>query len=39
VLDNVLIDLHLRSHQWPIAIVLGLPAVARRTQTWRSTQQ
>jgi branched-chain amino acid transport system ATP-binding protein len=29
VLDNVLIGLHLRSHQRPIAIVLGLPAVAR----------
>jgi branched-chain amino acid transport system ATP-binding protein len=29
VLDNVLIGLHLRSHQRPVAIVLGLPAVAR----------
>jgi branched-chain amino acid transport system ATP-binding protein len=29
VLDNVLIGLHLRSHERPLAIVLGLPAVAR----------
>jgi branched-chain amino acid transport system ATP-binding protein len=29
VLDNVLIGLHLRSHQRPLAIMLGLPAVAR----------
>jgi branched-chain amino acid transport system ATP-binding protein len=29
VLDNVLIGLHLRSHQRPLAIVLGLSAVAR----------
>jgi branched-chain amino acid transport system ATP-binding protein len=29
VLDNVLIGLHLRSHQRPMAIMLGLAAVAR----------
>ncbi|KAB2919135.1 MAG: ABC transporter ATP-binding protein [Hyphomicrobiaceae bacterium] len=29
VLDNVLIGLHLRSRQRPIAILLGLPSVAR----------
>jgi branched-chain amino acid transport system ATP-binding protein len=29
VLDNVLIGLHLRSHQRPLAIMLGLSAVAR----------
>ena len=29
VLDNILIGLHLRSRQHPIAIVLGLPFVAR----------
>jgi len=29
VLDNVLIGLHLRSRQRPLAIILGLPSVAR----------
>jgi len=29
VLDNVLIGLHLRSHQTPLAIMLGLPSVKR----------
>ena len=29
VLDNVLIGLHLRSRQKPLAIMLGLPSVAR----------
>ena len=29
VLDNVLIGLHLRSRQTPLAILLGLPSVAR----------
>ncbi|MFI4952306.1 MAG: ABC transporter ATP-binding protein [Burkholderiales bacterium] len=29
VLDNVLIGLHLRSHQKPLAIMLGLPSVKR----------
>ena len=29
VLDNVLIGLHLRSRQRPLAIMLGLPSVAR----------
>jgi branched-chain amino acid transport system ATP-binding protein len=32
VLDNVLIGLHLRSHQRPAAIMLGLSAVARDEQ-------
>jgi branched-chain amino acid transport system ATP-binding protein len=32
VLDNVLIGLHLRSHQRPVAIMLGLSAVARDEQ-------
>jgi branched-chain amino acid transport system ATP-binding protein len=36
VLDNVLIGLHLRSHQRPLAIVLGLPAVARDEQDRRA---
>jgi branched-chain amino acid transport system ATP-binding protein len=36
VLDNVMIGLHLRSHQRPIAIVLGLSAVARDEQERRA---
>jgi branched-chain amino acid transport system ATP-binding protein len=36
VLDNVLIGLHLRSHQRPLAIVLGLPGVARDEQERRA---
>jgi branched-chain amino acid transport system ATP-binding protein len=36
VLDNVLIGLHLRSHQRPIAIILGLPAVARDEREQRA---
>ena len=32
VLDNVLIGLHLRSRQRPLAILLGLPSVAREEQ-------
>ena len=36
VLDNVLIGLHLRSHQRPIAIMLGLPAVARDEREQRA---
>jgi branched-chain amino acid transport system ATP-binding protein len=36
VLDNVLIGMHLRSHQQPIAIMLGLPAVARDEHELRS---
>jgi branched-chain amino acid transport system ATP-binding protein len=35
-LDNVLIGLHLRSHQRPIAIVLGLPSVARDEREQRA---
>jgi branched-chain amino acid transport system ATP-binding protein len=36
VLDNVLIGLHLRSRQRPVAIMLGLPAVSRDEQELRS---
>jgi branched-chain amino acid transport system ATP-binding protein len=36
VLDNVLIGLHLRSHQRPLAIMLGLPAVARDEREQRA---
>lgn len=36
VLDNVMIGLHLRSRQRPIAIVLGLSAVARDEQERRA---
>jgi branched-chain amino acid transport system ATP-binding protein len=36
VLDNVMIGLHLRSHQRPIAIMLGLSAVARDEQERRA---
>jgi branched-chain amino acid transport system ATP-binding protein len=36
VLDNVMIDLHLRSRQRPIAIVLGLSVVARDEQERRA---
>jgi branched-chain amino acid transport system ATP-binding protein len=36
VLDNVLIGLHLRSHQRPVAIMLGLSAVARDEQDRRA---
>jgi branched-chain amino acid transport system ATP-binding protein len=32
VLDNILIGLHLRSRQRPLAIILGLPSVAREEQ-------
>ncbi|MCL4765049.1 MAG: ABC transporter ATP-binding protein [Hyphomicrobiaceae bacterium] len=33
VLDNILMGLHLRSKQHPLAIILGLPAVAREEKT------
>lgn len=36
VLDNVLIGLHMRSHQRPVAIMLGLSAVARDEQDRRA---
>jgi branched-chain amino acid transport system ATP-binding protein len=36
VLDNVLIGLHLRSHQRPIAIMLGLSTVARDEEERRA---
>jgi branched-chain amino acid transport system ATP-binding protein len=36
VLDNVLIGLHQRSHQRPLAIMLGLPAVARDEREQRA---